>query len=424
MSKLAREASTFPDFRKAVSALGEMYNKRWLETEYNFAQAVGQNGAKYNRHIKEKDVFPYVKYRTIGDERVRDAHRALHDKIFEVGSDAYDLIIPPNGWGCRCELNQITHDDMLERRGALMDKEKTIDVLRSTPNGKGSEWDYMVRNNFNTNRAKLGEVFKEKEFYTDLPTSKITQKAAKAADETTIFKGAVWEKMNQDIDLKNFPIAPEFFEKTKSLSVRFDDKPGFFHIGTRQTGLVNIGVNDKRWAKSGYYKSKVTVHEVSHAWHTQKQIIDHYTVTKEFAQDFEELSDTFKLKYKNFSKAAKTTGERSRAYAEHLSEVQRKFDYADMGAILKKFNQAAGFEKYVIDDLNEMRGALADTLQGLTNSKIGWGHKKSYMKSFNGRYKEVFAHMSENLHLGNPLWEELFPESYKKSIELIKKYYP
>jgi len=167
LSTYARKAETFNEFRRMAEALSLKFNKRYLETEYNFAQAVGQNGAKYQRQMKEKKIFPYLRYSTVGDERVRDAHRVLDGKIFEVGSKAHDIIQAPNGWGCRCELNQIGAQDLDGKKA--MSESEVIEALKSVQVTKTkTEWDIMKAGGFNVNRGKIGEVFREKELYTEL----------------------------------------------------------------------------------------------------------------------------------------------------------------------------------------------------------------------------------------------------------------
>jgi SPP1 gp7 family putative phage head morphogenesis protein len=48
------------------------------------------------------DTHPYWKYLTLGDSRVRPAHRALHGLILPWDSPFWDEHDPPWEWGCRC----------------------------------------------------------------------------------------------------------------------------------------------------------------------------------------------------------------------------------------------------------------------------------------------------------------------------------
>ena len=78
---------------------------------------------------------------------------------------------------------------------------------------------------------------------------------------------------------------------------------------------------------------------------------------------------------------------------------------------------------YSNNEIDEMFGAMADTIASLTNKKYGYGHKKSYFASGRGAYRrfEYFAHQSENYWLGNPVFEDHFPELYDLMIKQHKK---
>ncbi len=46
--------------------------------------------------------------KVIIDKDTRAEHAALHGVIKRVDSDFWDKYYPPNGWGCRCEVIQLT----------------------------------------------------------------------------------------------------------------------------------------------------------------------------------------------------------------------------------------------------------------------------------------------------------------------------
>ncbi len=57
------------------------------------------------------DVFPYQRYITVGDGRVRDSHRKLNNKIFPADHPFWKRHTPPWEPGCRCDKVGVTHDD-------------------------------------------------------------------------------------------------------------------------------------------------------------------------------------------------------------------------------------------------------------------------------------------------------------------------
>lgn len=96
----------FNDFKADMLQLNDLYNKAWLETEYNFAVATSQQAANWSDYTRDAEVFPNLTFNTVGDERVREEHAAL-DKITKpVDDEFWDTYYPPIGWGCRCDVMQ------------------------------------------------------------------------------------------------------------------------------------------------------------------------------------------------------------------------------------------------------------------------------------------------------------------------------
>lgn len=148
---------SFDDFKKLCEKKMEPFNTRYLEAEYNLSVAVGQSSAQYLRFMAEKDtVTSFVQYKTIGDKSVRESHRVLHNKIFNLSDkEAMDLF-PPNGYGCRCEMVQyLGNTDGKVTKGTAA---KTA-LQGADPRYKNSQ--------FEINRGDLKQVFTKKQFYTD-----------------------------------------------------------------------------------------------------------------------------------------------------------------------------------------------------------------------------------------------------------------
>lgn len=58
----------------------------------------------------------WLRYITAGDHRVRDAHRAWHGIILHADDPWWMTHFPPNGFNCRCHVQQLSDRD-LERYG-------------------------------------------------------------------------------------------------------------------------------------------------------------------------------------------------------------------------------------------------------------------------------------------------------------------
>jgi SPP1 gp7 family putative phage head morphogenesis protein len=79
-----------------------------LDQNIRMAQAVGE----YQRLQGDKDLFPFARYVTRDDVRVRPAHAALNGKIFRADAPELARIYPPNDFGCRCHIEPLMEDEI------------------------------------------------------------------------------------------------------------------------------------------------------------------------------------------------------------------------------------------------------------------------------------------------------------------------
>lgn len=96
----------FEQFLTDVQKVNEKYNKWYLKAEYKFAQSAAQMAARWKGFEADGDKY-LLQYRTVGDKRVRQSHRLLHNTTLPIGSKFWDSYFPPNGWGCRCTVVQV-----------------------------------------------------------------------------------------------------------------------------------------------------------------------------------------------------------------------------------------------------------------------------------------------------------------------------
>lgn len=101
----------FERFLNNVQKVNENYNRHYLKAEYNFARASARMAAKWQLFWNDGDRDRYLlQYRTVGDKRVRDSHRLMHNITLPITSRFWDWYFPPNGWGCRCNVAQVRRD--------------------------------------------------------------------------------------------------------------------------------------------------------------------------------------------------------------------------------------------------------------------------------------------------------------------------
>lgn len=190
LNRILRESKSFSDFKLKALDVFEQYNINYLKTEYDTAIAVAQNASAWIEQKREKNLYPFLKYQTAGDNRVRPAHSALDGKIFNVDSPALSSIYPPNGYGCRCEMIQMRADEV--ETANVTDKETAISLL-------GSEWEQMKKSGFAVNRGETQQVF-------DLNNSYISQlDGAEKLDFNKLDYTSIGLPSFKDMDKSKFP---------------------------------------------------------------------------------------------------------------------------------------------------------------------------------------------------------------------------
>ena len=147
----------FKEYRKIGRQIDSTYNLTWLKTERNTAFAQAQSAEQWQRTQDKKDLFPYLQYQTVGDNRVRPAHRDWDGIIKPVDDEFWNTRMPPNDFGCRCRVIRL-------RQGT----ETNLDQHRTQVNRQREKVGEPAVSNlkntsdvFDTNPAKAKYVFKK-----------------------------------------------------------------------------------------------------------------------------------------------------------------------------------------------------------------------------------------------------------------------
>lgn len=188
---------SFAKFKDIANKISYQYNTNYLEAEYSTAIGSAQMASRWVEIQKDKATFPTLIYRTVGDARVREAHKSLDGVKRLVGDSFWDTYYPPNGWRCRCDVEQHHSDYQTD--------ESTIKYPE-------------VAKMFRTNLAKDGLVFpKDHPYFIDAPDEII-----KISEKLQSKKTLSWAKIN--LTAKNTTVKRDDIEALKDKEISFTNK--------------------------------------------------------------------------------------------------------------------------------------------------------------------------------------------------------
>jgi SPP1 gp7 family putative phage head morphogenesis protein len=90
--------------------------ERRLRTIFETNMRVSRAAGRWARIQAAKGERPWLRYVAVMDRRTRPLHRRWHGLIRPVDDPIWNTLYPPNGWNCRCQVQQLSDDD-LRRRG-------------------------------------------------------------------------------------------------------------------------------------------------------------------------------------------------------------------------------------------------------------------------------------------------------------------
>jgi len=91
-----------------------LHNESYLNVERTFAASSASSAKDWKQFIKDKDIYPNLKYRTMEDAEVREEHVVLDGIVKPLTDSFWTTHTPPNGFRCRCWVEQTMEDASIE----------------------------------------------------------------------------------------------------------------------------------------------------------------------------------------------------------------------------------------------------------------------------------------------------------------------
>lgn len=126
------------DPKTGEKKLVQLGSPQRLRTIYQTNMRQAQAAGRWERFERTKAARPYLRYVCLLDGRERKEHRDWHNTILPADDPWWATHAPPNGWGCRCRLQQLSERD-LQRFGLKVSPAAPIDTPRIYENPRTGE---------------------------------------------------------------------------------------------------------------------------------------------------------------------------------------------------------------------------------------------------------------------------------------------
>lgn len=107
----------------------QLGSPRRLRTIFDTNLRTARAAGRWERIERNADRRPYLRYSAILDSHTRPQHRAWHGLIRRYDDPIWDTLYPPNGWNCRCVVQQLSERD-LRRRGWDVTPAHQVEAIR------------------------------------------------------------------------------------------------------------------------------------------------------------------------------------------------------------------------------------------------------------------------------------------------------
>lgn len=113
-------------------------SSRRLQTIFETNMRTSYAAGRWEQVQRTKKTFPYLRYICVLDDQTRDDHRRWHNVVRRVDDPFWKQFYPPNGWGCRCTIQQLSEEDV-KRLGLKILSDDYVPDMRSVVNKRTGE---------------------------------------------------------------------------------------------------------------------------------------------------------------------------------------------------------------------------------------------------------------------------------------------
>lgn len=134
-------------------------SNRRMRTIYSTNLQSAYSAGQWSRIQQTKDFLPYLQYMRSVSEHPRLSHKKYYGLCRPVDDAIWQSIMPPNGWGCKCWVKQLTKRQA-QKVGISEKTELDTQEYTNPKTGKTSDVPMGIDPSFNHNFDRLTALFK------------------------------------------------------------------------------------------------------------------------------------------------------------------------------------------------------------------------------------------------------------------------
>lgn len=134
-------------------------SNRRLRTIYSTNLQTAYSAGQWDRIQQTKEFLPYLQYMPSVSENPRLSHKRYYGLCRPADDAIWQSIMPPNGWGCKCWVKQLTKSQA-QKVGISEKTELDTQEYTNPKTGKTSDVPMGIDPSFNHNFDRLTALFK------------------------------------------------------------------------------------------------------------------------------------------------------------------------------------------------------------------------------------------------------------------------
>ena len=122
---------------KTVAA--KLGSPRRLKTIFRANLRTARAAGQWNRAERTKAALPYLLYELGPSREHREEHVAWHGTLLPIDDPWWETHMPPNGWGCKCRVRQVSRAEAerMRQEGVMAPgRAQIIDAQTGLPTGQ------------------------------------------------------------------------------------------------------------------------------------------------------------------------------------------------------------------------------------------------------------------------------------------------